>query len=244
MNGMSATDPVHQTITYDGGEYNRSSYSTMTKEEIEKALKSAPFPYQWGVYTTSLSRFLLQQAIDLCGDKIIYCDTDSVKTKGPVPIEKLNDRQKKKAIRSGAFADDRKGTRHYIGVFEQDAHYEQFITQGAKRYAYIKDGHMGVTVSGVTKQVDEETGIPFAVEELKSLERFRPGMTWEKAGGTMAVYNDTDDFDYTDPETGRTVHISPNVAIIPTTYTLTYEKDYSLLLDEVKLYGEYKSMRE
>lgn len=216
----------------------------MTKEEIEKALKSAPFPYQWGVYTTSLSRFLLQSAIDLCGDKIIYCDTDSVKTKGPVHIEKLNDRQQKKAIRAGAFADDRKGTRHYIGVFEQDAHYEKFITQGAKRYAYIKDGYMGVTVSGVTKQVNEETGIPFAVEELKSLEMFRPGMTWEKAGGTMAVYNDKDDFDYTDPETGRTVHISPNVAIIPTTYTLTYEKDYSLLLDEIKLYGEYKSMRE
>lgn len=242
--GMSATDPIHQTITYDKGEYNRSSYSTMTKEEIEKALKSAPFPYQWGVYTTALSRYQLQKAIDLCGNKIIYCDTDSVKTKGPAPIEKLNDYQLRKATSAGAFADDRKGTRHYIGVFEQDAHYEKFITQGAKRYAYIKNGKMGVTVSGVTKQINEETGIPFAVEELKSLERFRPGMTWEKAGGTMAVYNDKDDFDYTDPETGRTVHISPNVAIIPTTYTLTYEKDYSLLLDEIKLYGEYKSMRE
>lgn len=241
---MSATDPIHQTITYDNGEYNRSSYNTMTEEEIEKALKSAPFPYQWGVYTTSLSRFQLQKAIDLCGNKIIYCDTDSVKTKGPAPIEKLNDYQLRKATSAGAFADDRKGTRHYIGVFEQDAHYEKFITQGAKRYAYIKDGHMGVTVSGVTKQVNEETGVSFAVEELKSLERFRPGMTWERAGGTMAVYNDKDDFDYTDPETGKTVHISPNVAIIPTTYTLTYEKDYSLLLDEIKLYGEYKSMRE
>ena len=114
---------------------------------------------------------------------------------------------------------------------------------------------MGVTVSGVTKQIDEETvwvdeltkeeyNPSFAVEELKSLDRIQPGMTWEKAGGTMAVYNDHDDFDYTDPESGKTVHISPNVAIIPTTYTLTYEKDYSLLLDEIKLYGEYKSMRE
>lgn len=242
--GMSATDPIHQTITYDGGEYNRSSYYTMTKEKIQEALQKAPFPYQWGVYTTALSRYQLQKAIDLCGNKIIYCDTDSVKTKGPAPIEKLNDYQLRKATSAGAFADDRKGTRHYIGVFEQDAHYEKFITQGAKRYAYIKNEKMGVTVSGVTKQVNEETGIPFAVEELKSLDRFRPGMTWEKAGGTMAVYNDHDDFDYTDPETGRTVHISPNVAIIPTTYTLTYEKDYSLLLDEIKLYGEYKSMRE
>lgn len=103
---------------------------------------------------------------------------------------------------------------------------------------------MGVTVSGVTKQKNEETGFPFAVEELKTLERFKPGMTWKKAGGTMAVYNDDDDFDYTDPETGKTVHISKNVSIIPTTYTMTYSKDYSLLLREIKLYGEYKSERE
>lgn len=232
----------------------------MTKEKIQEALQKAPFPYQWGVYTTALSRYQLQKAIDLCGNKIIYCDTDSVKTKGQAPIEKLNDYQLKKAVSAGAFADDRKGTRHYIGVFEQDAHYYNdgkgaFITQGAKRYAYIKNGRMGVTVSGVTKQIDEETvwvdeltkeeyNPSFAVEELKSLDRFQPGMTWEKAGGTMAVYNDHDDFDYTDPESGKTVHISPNVAIIPTTYTLKYEKDYSLLLDEIKLYGEYKSMRE
>ena len=48
--GMSATDPIHQEILYKGGDYQRSSYDTMTEEEKAKALKSAPFPYQWGVY--------------------------------------------------------------------------------------------------------------------------------------------------------------------------------------------------
>ena len=156
----------------------------------------------------------------------------------------MNNYQRERAERAKAFADDKNGKRHYIGLFEQDAHYDRFITQGAKRYAYEHDGKMGVTVSGVTKQKNEETGIPFAVEELKTLERFKPGMTWKKAGGTMAVYNDDDDFDYTDPETGNTVHIGKNVSIIPTTYTMTYSKDYSLLLREIKLYGEYKSERE
>lgn len=173
-------------------------------------------------------------------------------------IEKLNAYQKERAEKAKAYADDKNGKRHYLGLFEQDAHYtEGFTTQGAKRYAYIKEGckyastcpdypkcKMGVTVSGVTKQKNEETGFPFAVEELKSLDRFKPGMTWKKAGGTMAVYNDDDDFNYTDPETGKTVHISKNVSIIPTTYTMTYSKDYSLLLREIKLYGEYKSERE
>lgn len=48
--GMSATDPIHQEILYQGGDYKRSSYETMTEEERNKALKTTPFPYQWGVY--------------------------------------------------------------------------------------------------------------------------------------------------------------------------------------------------
>ena len=242
--GMSATDPIHQEIKYAGGAYLRSSYNTMTEDEISKALKNAPFPYQWGCYTTALSRKQLQDAIDLCGDKILYCDTDSVKTIGPAPITNLNDKLLKKAIAAKAYADDRDGNRHYIGLFEQDAHYDRFITQGAKRYAYEQDGKLHVTVSGVTKQRNEETGEYFAVEELKKLERFKVGMTWVKAGGTMAVYNDDDDFDYTDPDTGKVVHCTKNVAIIPTTYKMTYAKDYELLLGEIKLYGQYKSERE
>lgn len=242
--GMSATDPIHQEIKYAGGEYLRSSYNTMTADEIAKALRSAPFPYQWGVYTTALSRKQLQDAIDLCGDKILYCDTDSVKTIGPAPITSLNDKLLKKSMAAKAYADDRDGNRHYIGLFEQDAHYDRFITQGAKRYAYEQDGKLHVTVSGVTKQRNDETGEYFAVEELKTLERFRVGMTWIKAGGTMAVYNDNDDFDYTDPESGQVVHCTKNVAIIPTTYKMTYARDYELLLNEIKLYGQYKSERE
>lgn len=242
--GMSATDPIHQEILYAGGEYIRSSYDTMTAEEISKALKGAPFPYQWGCYTTALARAQLQKAIDLCSDKIIYCDTDSVKVIGNVPIEKLNDYQRKKAIAAGAYADDMNGNRHYIGLFEQDAHYDRFITQGAKRYAYEQNGHLNVTVSGVTKVRNEKTGEYFAVEELKRLERFKVGMTWVKAGGTMAVYNDDDDFDYMDHAAGKAVHVTKNVAIIPTTYKMTYAKDYALLLNEIKLYGQYKSERE
>lgn len=243
--GMSATDPIHQEIKYNGGDYSRSGYETMTAEEIEKALKGAAFPYQWGVYTTAYARKQLQDAIKLCGDRIVYCDTDSVKTLGPVPIEKLNEDLRRKAAAVSAFADDMHGNRHYIGLFEDDGHYKQFITQGAKRYAYIKDdGKMGVTVAGVSTAINEKTGIPFAVEELKSLKRFKPGMIWKAAGGTQAVYNDFDDWDYTDPASGNSVHITKNVAIIPTTYEMTHSRDYKLLLSEIQLYSEYRRERE
>ena len=243
--GMSATDPIHQTITYNGGDYLRSGYDSMSADEIEKALKGAAFPYQWGVYTTVYARKQLQDAIKLCGDKIIYCDTDSVKTLGDVPIHLLNDALRKKAESVSAYADDMHGIRHYIGLFESDGHYNQFITQGAKRYAYIKDdGKMGVTVAGVSTAINEETGISFAVEELKTLKRFKPGMMWKKAGGTQAVYNDSDNFDYTDPDTGKTVHVSKNVAIIPSTYVMTHSRDYALLLKEIQLYTEFRKERE
>lgn len=243
--GMSATDPIHQEIKYNGGEYIRMGYELMDCEEIEKALKGAAFPYQWGVYTTAYARKQLQDAIKLCGDKIVYCDTDSVKTLGAVDIQRLNDNLRKRAESVGAYADDMHGVRHYIGVFEDDGHYKQFVTQGAKRYAYIKDdGRMGVTVAGVSTQINEETGIPFAVEELKTLKRFQVGMEWVKAGGTMAVYNDNDNFDYTDTETGKTVHIGKNVSIIPSTYKMTHSRDYALLLREIQLYSEYRRERE
>ena len=242
--GMSATDPVHQDIFYKDGDYKISAYEDFSQEELLKLLKNAAFPYQWGVYTTAYARKQLQDAIRLCGDRIVYCDTDSVKVLGNIDLSKLNDKLKQTAIQRKAYADDMHGVRHYIGVFEFDGHYDQFITQGAKRYAYMSDGHMGITVAGVSKKINEDTGIPFAVEELKTLDRFRVGMKWKKAGGTISVYNDNADFDLEDPDTGKKVHITKNVAIVPSTYIMSYSKDYRLLLNEIQLYGDYQKERE
>ena len=242
--GMSATDPVHQDIYYQDGNYKISGYEDFNQDELLKLLKNASFPYQWGVYTTALARKQLQDAIKLCGDRIVYCDTDSVKVIGNIDINILNKELMKKAVQSKAYADDMNGHRHYIGLFEDDGHYDEFITQGAKRYAYRIGDHLGITVAGVSKKINEETGISFAVEELKTLDRFRVSMTWRKAGGTISVYNDADDFDYTDPATGNTLHIGRNVAIVPSTYVMTYSKDYRLLLNEIQLYGDYQRERE
>ena len=239
--GMSAQDPIHAEILYNGGDYTRSDYTT---GDADKVLSKAKFPYQWGVYTTAYARAALQEAIDAAGDKMVYCDTDSVKTLGKVDLSYINRKRQAAAEGNKAFADDPKGTRHYMGVFELDGVYDRFITCGAKRYAYEAEGHMSITVSGVSKAVNEETGVSFAVEELGKLENFHEGFIWRKSAGTMSVYNDEDLFYYTDPETGNKVQIIKNVAIIPTTYEMTYAKDYRRLLQEIDLYGEYKSARE
>ena len=239
--GMSAQDPIHAEILYNDGEYERSSYDTI---DVNKVLGKAKFPYQWGVYTTAYARSALQEAIDIAKQTMVYCDTDSVKTLGKIDLSLLNKKRQKIAEKHLAFADDPSGIRHFMGVFELDGVYDRFVSCGAKRYAYEADGHMSVTVSGVSKAVNEETGIPFAVEELGKLENFHEGFIWRKSAGTMAVYNDEDRFDYVDPESGNNVFITKNVAIVPTTYEMTYAKDYKRLLQEIDLYGEYKKARE
>jgi hypothetical protein len=240
--GMSCQDPIHAEILYDNGNYTAKNLYD-DPEEARKALQRAAFPYQWGVYVTAYARKALQDAIDAAGSRMVYCDTDSVKVFGELDLSAINDRRQKLATSAGAYADDRKGIRHYMGVFEYEGTYDRFITQGAKRYAYEKGGKMSITVSGVVKTINEKTGVPFAVEELGSLEKFTVGFIWKKAAGNMSVYNDNDQFSYTDPETGKSVVISPNVAIIPTTYEMGYSKDYKKLLEEIELYGEYVDRR-
>ena len=239
--GMSAQDPIHADIKYEDGLYIRSDYDSV---EVEKVLKSAKFPYSWGVYTTAYARAALQEAIDVAEQNMVYCDTDSVKVSGKLDLSALNKKRQKLAAEQGAYADDPKGNRHYMGVFELDGVYDRFVTCGAKRYAYETKGHLSITVSGVSKAVNEETGVPFAVEELKCLENFKEGFIWSKAAGTMAVYNDDDNFDLVDEETGEIIHIGKNVALIPTTYEMTYAQDYKRLLKDIDLYGDYMKARE
>ena len=264
--GMSAQDPIHAEILYNNGEYTRSDYSTI---DVEKVLHRAKFPYSWGVYTTAYARAALQEAIDIAGEQMIYCDTDSVKTKGKIDLDRLNQKRQNMAVENRAYSDDPKGFRHYMGVFELEGSYVRFITCGAKRYAYeteyckykksCQNGSkccLHITVSGVSKAINEKTGFSFAVEELGSIENFKPGywddemevytqgMIWKEAAGTMAVYNDDDYITYTDSESGNELLITKNVAIVPTTYEMSYEKDYRRLLGEIALYGEYKRESE
>lgn len=233
--GMCATNPLQETIEYRFGEYKEVDVAENKKIQT---LRKAILPYQWGVYCTAYARKALQEGIDKCGDKIVYCDTDSIKHVGDVNIDSINKRRIKTDLKRGAYADDRKGNRHYLGVYEDDGDYEHFITQGAKRYAVVSHGKLKVTVSGVTKQINEQTGEAFAAEELGQIENFKPGMIWSKAGGTRAVYNDKVD-DYVNIDSHE-LHITKNVAIVPTTYEMEYPDDYEKLLNRLSLYGRWK----
>lgn len=103
-----------------------------------------------GVWVTAYARNNLLRNVIKLDDYVIYCDTDSIKLvegydksvideynkfvegkikyvseKLEIPIEKYSPK-------------DCFGEPHTLGLFDKDAHYEKFITQGAKKYAYYK----------------------------------------------------------------------------------------------------------
>lgn len=259
--GMSAQDPIRESIQFIDGDYQAVH---KTDEEKRQALEKAYFPYQWGVYTTAWARYALHEAIQIAGDNIVYNDTDSVKTDAPIDLSQLNARLVDRAVRCGAFAHDRNGKVYYMGVFDKEDGYDRFITQGAKRYAYERDGKLGVTVSGVSTKKVKSAGLTLGALELKEaggLPAFKPGryaqdaagrykrdeqgrrlreggMVWTLAAGSISVYNDSADFWI--KVDGHDLHITRNVALVPNSYTMSHSDDYERLLTKINLFGSWR----
>ena len=109
-----------------------------------------------------------------------------------------------------------------MGVYEDDGLYKRFKTMGAKKYAYEdEDGSLHITIAGVNKKE--------GAAELGCLENMKEGFTFVKAGGTESVYNDN--IAMITESDGRIIHITDNVVIRPSTYTLGLTAEYAAILD-------------
>ena len=268
--GNSAQNPGKLSIIYEDGKFvpgyiNKKEKITLDTEqhdnetddeytarlnaEYEELLlyiyehTDTCLPYQWGVYTTSLARYELQKMIDICGDNFIYCDTDSVYyiDDGTISFEEYNKEKIAASTISGAYADDKHGITHYMGVAEQE-HNDiiAFRTMGAKKYAYITDsGKMKITISGVSTstsvhEVCRDWAAQYVPEDIAAetlykvrkspLDMLDVGYTFYKSGGTQIEYNDT-------PITCfMGMYIPTNAVITNSTYELGLNDDYFLLL--------------
>ena len=149
--GMSAQNPVKQSVEFVGGEFLDREQDP--EKLLEDANEHAFLPYQWGVWTTAHARLRLEEGIKLAGPGFVYCDTDSVKYLDDVDWSAYNKQREQDSARTEACATDPKGVTHYMGVYEQERTYSKFITMGAKKYAYqYEDGKTHVTVAGVNKR--------------------------------------------------------------------------------------------
>lgn len=103
--------------------------------------------FLFGVFVTAYARRnIIYAIIKNCPDTFVYCDTDSIKFIGYeghfINTNKTLD-ERYRCIRSLA----------QIGEFDSDGVYSEFITYGAKKYAYkiAQDDNLYLTVAGLPK---------------------------------------------------------------------------------------------
>lgn len=229
--GMSAENPVKIPLLYDPAAHELSYDMDADLKELLKRSNALAFQsYAWGVWVTAWARLRLEEGIRIAGDAFVYADTDSVKYIDTGQTwDKYNQIRQKASIKSGAWADDPKGCRHYMGVYEFDGAYTRFKTLGAKKYCYEDGDGLHLTVAGVAKKAG-------AVELARrgGIEAFNEGLTFVKAGGLEARYHDNISMDIA--REGHRLHISDNVALCPSTYTLGITGEYLSILKDAEKY--------
>lgn len=232
--GMTAQDPVKESILYENEEFIVDS-SKSKKELLEDFMKRAFIPYTWGVWCTAWARYELEQGMKIVTDQggtFIYCDTDSIKYLGEVDFSAYNNEKIKLSKQNGAWATDPKGKEHYMEVYEQEKDADRFITWGAKKYAYESDGKLKITVAGVPKKA--------GADELKKkggLDALKPGFVFSDCGKLETVYNDKPEITKYKNKDGKIIEITKNVVLRPTTYAVGITKEYEEILQDALLYN-------
>ena len=244
--GMSAQNPCRIPIMFDSGIWGPDVSTGNTDLELIDYLlckynRTAWFCYQWGVWTSAWARLRLEEGIQLASagadlprddpnwSDFVYCDTDSVKYLGHVDWTAYNEERKRDSMRSGSYADDSKGKRHYMGIYEADDGYPAtFATRGAKKYVVQHpDGKLEATISGVNKKKGGDE-----LEKAGGISAFLTDFTFREAGGTMLKYNDRDR--YMTRIDGHRLKVRECVTISPDIYTLTDTEEYDQLLKNCK----------
>ena len=226
--GMSAQNPIKPETQFKQGEF--SILEEDYKEKLEAQNKKAFFNYAWGVWCTAWARLRLEEGIRLAGSRFVYADTDSVKYLGEIDWSEYNAIREAQSKAHGAYAIDKKGKAHYMGVFEYEGEYAKFSTLGAKKYCCEDtEGNLQITIAGVGKKAGADE-----LRRAGGISKFKPGFIFRDGGGLDAVYND-------DPEIkevtidGHRLEITRNVCLVQGEYTLGLAGDYERLLDRLAI---------
>lgn len=229
--GMSVQNPVKRNLLFNDTCIIPNLYiedDSMSDEEIlQKSRKKAFTCYQFGVWTTAHARDSLENGIDIVGETLLYCDTDSCKYIGERDFSEYNRKMQQMATAGGLVARDKNGVPHYGGVYELDGIYDAFITQGAKKYAYIENGEIHLTLAGVSKRAGAA-----ALSAAGGLDAFREGFIFHNCGKTESIYNDTGAG--VRHVQGHEINITRNVYIHEQDYTLGRTDDYTSIINVSK----------
>lgn len=229
--GCSAQDPAKDNILYVEDAVEDNIYQCEGAPIIDILAAAHPtMPYQWGVWTTARARERLQLMIDAvhdnAGSEFVYTDTDSVKYIGEFDLEQINKDLRQLAIDNGAYADDIKGERHYMGIYEYEKKNfaVKFETMGAKSYVYEdRDGKLHITIAGVPKKLGA-----VELENMGGFSAYQVGATF-RDGVTETKYNDTRQYKRVNID-GHAVEVTSNLIIKDSFHQIGFAQDYSILL--------------
>lgn len=259
--GMAVTNNIKDIVVFD----NELGWSEipMKNDEIlhslEKEKKQGFLSFAYGVWVTAWARYNLLTNVIQQDKFCVYCDTDSMKLKegydkkaieeyNKKVLEKIDIVSKELEIDKEKFAPiDSKGKKHIIGLFDFDGFYEEFITQGAKKYAVTRyvDNKKINTDTNVLKKGKEKSlileitvaGVPkTGSKALKNLDEFKDDFVFDfkYTNKNLLMYNDDmKNFNLKDYE-GNKVEVKEKYgcALIPTTYVLGKSEEYASLLSD------------
>ena len=217
--GMILTSILHDEFKLEYDDNDELVWIPHKKKrlEIEKELREyfdsfSHFLYfPIGLYVVSHARTDLYDLCECCNNHL-YHDTDSCKGYNwdMKKLNEFNEIRKKKCIENDIVYNN-----IYLGTCEHDGHYDEFVSYGAKKYAYIIDGKAGITIAGCYKGCKDQLH--------NSLDNIYEGKVFKDATN-QAHYNMREIRDIT--VNGATFSTAGGVYITKGDYTLELCDDY------------------
>lgn len=210
--GMIVTDIIRQENLFND-QWEKGENSTL-EEYYSK--RNNFLTYQWGLFVTAICRTNLQKAIDKIGLDCVYIDTDSVKFVGhhDVVFEQINQEMIDWCTQNDIINYVNVGNhKYFLGLYDKEKGYSEFITLGAKKYAFKQNNKIGITVAGLNKKSGAQE-----LERKGGLFNFKIGTEFLDSGRKTVYYND--DRKHLLTVQGCKIENASNIALVDTTYTL------------------------
>ena len=240
--GMSVTNNIRDDVVYNDsdGTWEEVPLDNDTIiEKLQTEKKKSFLSFAYGVWVTAYARDNLLRRVIANDDYVVYCDTDSCKLVRGYDKKVFEDYNKQVSDRINFVCkvlkldvnkyapSDIKGNKHMMGLFEKECNYEKFITQGAKKYAYVIDGKIHITVAGVPKS---------GASALKSLDDFRDDFifSYKDTNKNLVMYTEEQSpvevIDYLGLK--YLITDRSGCCILPNTYKLSKSLDYTNLISD------------
>lgn len=210
--GMIVTDIIRQENLFNN-QWEKGENSTL-EEYYSK--RNNFLTYQWGLFVTAICRTNLQKAIDKIGLDCVYIDTDSVKFVGEHDevFEQINQEMIDWCTKNDIINYVKVGNhKYFLGLYDKEKGYDEFVTLGAKKYAFKQTNKIGITVAGLNKKSGAKE-----LERKGGLSNFKIGTDFLDSGRKTVYYND--DKKHFVTVQGCKIENASNIALVDTTYTL------------------------